>query len=175
MFFLRNKIILFCFLVLLSCKGPLVHYDDLILENGRYQISNSKKSQPFTGIGFSDFDSGEISSKTYFKNGVPIGVGEIYVHGGDVLSTVTHELIKIKDDSEILRLNLLSFHELGSSKIDTSLNVITLKHIDDKGLIVKELVRHPILKQYEYIDIDCKLGEFEDPYMNLTLYKGEIK
>jgi len=175
-----KKITVYLFLLLgfYSCSRPSVHYDEMILKDGLYNISTENKDTlPFTGNGFSTFDNGNVQDQTVFEKGIPIGISENFLHDNSMLSTTTHQLIELPngESNGILRLNLLIFQELGSDKIYPSLNVITLDYLEDKKIIIEALKKLPILSEYAKLDIDCKLGEFESPYMNLTWYNGVIQ
>ena len=176
--FLNKQFLILCFFIFLnlSCNKRSVNYDELILQDGLYHIyDKSKNTILFTGDAYSNFENGGISKRTKFKNGIPFGIVERYDYSGDIYHTI--EIIPIglkrEEGSEILRLNLSVLNEVGT--LDTNLNVITLKYINDKSIIIKELNRLLDINRYGFMDVNCRLGEYENPYMNLTLYKGGIK
>lgn len=161
------------------CNSPELHDDKLFLQDGLYYYLDENQSATlFTGTSFLTFSGGRISNRYPFKSGIPVGESKVYLHTGDILSTTKYQLINLENKVKhgIVRVNLSAFHEEGPSEIIyRSLNVITSHYIEDKAVIIEALKDLPILMEFEKVDIDCKLGEFEDPYLNLTWYEGIIQ
>lgn len=107
---MRIREVLFLYLLLIgayACSPKEVLLNDLDWSHSEYYY----KGAPFTGIGVSKFENGNVSNEIRFQNGVPNGEWKAYGYGGEIVQEGTYHPILFKDSAglsggDINRLNV---------------------------------------------------------------------
>jgi hypothetical protein len=125
-----KELIFIIYTLIAGCSANDVLVNKMILRNGRYFISNDTHV-PYTGTALSKFDTGKLSEKTSFINGVPNGKWLAYGYNGEVIQSGTYKprLLKsldIETIKQIIRINICT-------TIEGNQNFIVLYLVSNNG------------------------------------------